>query len=1062
MRVGILGPLHVEVADRCIEIGGDRLRVFLARLAMEAGRVVSVEELSDALWPDDKPNEPSNALHSLVSRLRKTLRHDPSLRKAPGGYVLDIPPENVDLLRFERLVKEGRGALGAGDARAAADTLRQALALWRGNAMESVARNEFTQATATRLGELRLAAIEQRVEADLAVDGAHAGMVAELEELIVAHPLRENLRVLLMKALHSSGRHAEALAAHEEFRTLLSDELGAHPGPALQAVHLAVLRHEALLPAPSTAQRHVAPPAGGNVRTPLSSFVGREMELAVVREALSKERLVTLVGPGGAGKTRLACQFAVEVSETYPGGIWLVELAPVTDAADVVHTVADTLDLHEGGGGSHNAVSLAEALPATDTLIVLDNCEHLIDAIASFTEELLSRTRRVRVLATSREPLRIDGEILCRVDPLALPEPGASTAGALRSPSVRLFAERAAAVRPGFALSDDNVALVTEICTHLDGLPLAIELAAARLRSMSLAELAKRLTDRFVLLTSGSRTALPRHRTLRAIFAWSWDLLTDEERHLAQRLAVFPGTITPESAMAVYAPPGPGLAEEALLPPALEVLSALVDKSLLQMTEGPETRYRMLETIREYGLERLAAEGDLTRARAWHAAHFRTLAERTEPMTRGVGQLEGIRILAAEHDNLVAAFHYARESGDAETVLRMAAALGYFWTVKRNHAEAAGRLRQALEVRGPAPRRARTDATAFYLLNCLLSGDSPPRDVDALCARARPEHAPERDSLFQIIEVCRAWAADNAGEGVARIDRFPSPTDPWTRAVLRLLRACLHSSDGEMTSARRDLGAAERGFRQAEDRWGRAVALSLLAHTHAMGGNLDGAIADMTESVRLLAELGSDAATERIWLAEMRAQQGDTTGARALLYEIADQDGRAPTRHAAYARMILGDVARWEGDLEQAAAEYRAAHAQLAASALAHPQLRAMLCTSLAWLALDLSDLEAVERHLTDAREWSVQAPDLAISAGVTVGTAALRARQGAVTAGAELLGLAHALRGAADPGHPDVARLTRKLRGELGEAGFAQAYARGRADCPPRLAPGGGDGTAR
>lgn len=548
----------------------------LIRLALDAGRTVTADLLSHALWPEEGPTDRANALQSLVSRLRQTLPGTPVVRSDPGGYRLELPPEAVDALRFERLAREGRRALRDRQAGIAARRLREALGLWRGEALADVAEAPFAAAAVVRLSELRLGAIEDRIEAELQSAPEHSHLVAELEELAALHPLRERLRVLLVKALHADGRQAEALTAYEEFRRLLADELGADPGPELQDAHLAALRGEkAPEPASSTRPR-------GNLRVALTSFVGRAEEQARIRKQLKEGRLVTLVGPGGAGKTRLATTFAATIADGVPGGAWLVELAPVTDPADVTQAVVGALGLREVGWldtptASRDPLSrLVEALSAVETLIVLDNCEHVIDGTARLVDDLLGRCPRLRVLATSREPLGILGEALCPVPPLGLPEPGASADEAPAYPAARLFADRAAAAQPDFSITDDNVAAVSEICRRLDGLPLAIELATARLSSLPVEEVAARLGDRFRLLTGGSRTVLPRHQTLRAAVGWSWDLLDDDERGVAERLAVFPATISPEAAGQVCA------VSPSAFPTVLDALAALADKSLLQ------------------------------------------------------------------------------------------------------------------------------------------------------------------------------------------------------------------------------------------------------------------------------------------------------------------------------------------------------------------------------------------------------------------------------------------------------------------------------------------------
>ena len=570
MVVGVLGPLEVQLDGRPVAVGGGRLRALLACLALESGRPVSTGRLVDALWEEDLPADQVHALQSLVSRLRRALGNGSLVAPAPGGYRLDV---EVDADHFERLVADARASA---DPERKGELLREALALWRGPALADLVDYRFAAAAAARLQDLKLAALADRVAADLAL-GHGDRLVGELEALCAEHPLHERLAAQLIAALSASGRQADALATYERVRLLLSEELGVPPGAELQAAHMAVLQGEQ------------APRRRSNLSAPVTSFVGREREIGQLGELLEHARLVTLLGPGGAGKTRLAREAVAGWVDRVADGVWMVELAPVTAEVDIVPAVLGALGLREA--------VLREALVARDglgrlldvlgdreTILVLDNCEHLIAGVAELADRLLAGCPGLRLVATSREALAISGERLVAVPPLE------------QTPAQELFADRASAALPGFVMDDYG----KEICRRLDGLPLALELAAARLRTLPVRELAQRLDDRFRLLTGGSRTALPRHRTLRAVVDWSWDLLDEPERRLARRLAVFSAGATVESASAV---------DET---DALDGLAALVERSLLQVVPDSEpTRYRMLETLREYGLEKLEEAGEL-------------------------------------------------------------------------------------------------------------------------------------------------------------------------------------------------------------------------------------------------------------------------------------------------------------------------------------------------------------------------------------------------------------------------------------------------------------------
>jgi predicted ATPase/DNA-binding SARP family transcriptional activator len=1038
VQVGILGPLVVLDDGRVADIGGPRLRALLIRLALDAGHLVTTDTLASALWPEGGPIDPVNAVQTLVSRLRRALPRREALRPGPGGYRLDLPRDAVDALQFEHLARAGRLALRRGEPGVAARQLREALALWRGEALAEVAEVPFAAAAAVRLDELRLAATEDRLEADLQTLHERSHLVAELRELTATHPLRERLRHLLLRALVADGRSAEALAAYEEFRRLLAEELGASPGPELQRAHLALLRGEEMLPRPAGGRPR------GNLRAALTSFVGRAEERARIAAQLGAGRLVTLVGPGGAGKTRLATTVAADIANDLPGGAWLVELAPVTDPDDVVGAAVAALGHRDAGLPDAPSASrepqdrLVEALSAAETLLVLDNCEHLLDATARLAEDLLGRCRRLRVIATSREPLGILGEALSPVPPLSVPEPSATVAEALASPAVRLFADRAAAARPDFAVTASNVTAVAAICRRLDGLPLAIELAAARLRTLPVEQVAARLDDRFRLLTGGSRTALPRHRTLRAAVDWSWSLLGDEERLLLERLAVFPAAVSPEAAASVGASA-----------PALpDTLAALVDRSLLHLVEGREPRYRMLETIREYALERLAESGEVAEARRAHADHFRRLAEAAEPHLRGPGQVPWIGTLITERENLLAAFHLATDLRDADAAVRMGAALGLAWTIRDGHAEAADRLRLALDLGGPSPPAARTTATALYLFNAVLSGGHATAlpALDELRARLQDVLPDDAGPASVLIEPAMALLADDAARGLAAVDRALSHPDPWTRAMLRLLRALLVGNAGDMDELGRELVGAVAAFREAGERWGLAASLTYLGAVRSMLGDFDGAVAVLEEAVRLLRELdpGDDAITQRVWIADAHRLNGDVERARAGLLDIVMPGAGTPPRHLVLARLTLAGLARQEGDLEEAARQYAAARDDLDGMPFSDPVSATLLLIGMGQLAVAGGDLASAQRHLEKAFAMASEAPDLPLVAMVGVGVARLTLRRGVAREAAEVLGAAHALRGAPDAFNPDVALLIGDLRSELGERDHDSAYAAG------------------
>ncbi|MFD2764832.1 AfsR/SARP family transcriptional regulator [Micromonospora eburnea] len=1071
MQVGILGPLVVAADGRQVEIGGARLRRLLILLALEVGRTVTVEALTEALWAETAPSDPTNAVQSLVSRLRRALPVTSALHSAHGGYRLALPREAVDAYRFERLAREGQRALRAGDPATATTRLDEALSLWRGPALADATDARYAAAAAARLEELRLSALEDRAEADL-VAGRGDQLVAELEELAARHPLRERIRALLMSALYGTGRQAEALRSYEEFRARLAEELGVDPSPRVRDLHVAMLRGDFALPtaaAPSSAAgpgsatvpgaapagpppapvaaRPVVPP--GNLRAPLTTFVGRDGELRRLSDQLRDGRLVTLVGPGGAGKTRLASTLAGSLAATHPGGAWLVELAAVTDPDDVPQVIVRALGLREAGlldGPAPRGVleQLVEAFSVAPTLLVLDNCEHLVDAAAQLVDELLGRCPELRIVATSREPLGIVGETLCPVPPLALPLPEAARAEAVESPAVQLFVNRASAVRPGFVVTDANVGAVVEICRRLDGLPLAIELAAARTRTLPVEELAVRLSDRFRLLTGGSRTATPRHRTLRAVVAWSWDLLEEDERRLAQRLAVFPGAITPQSAARLCALP------PAVKPAALDLLAALVDKSLLQRLDGPRPRYRMLETIREYGLEWLAEEGEVAAARQAHAEYFLQLSEEAEPRLRGPEQVTWLPLLTAERENLLAAFHFACDTGDAAVAVRLAAALSPLWTVQSNHAEAAAWLRAVLELPGEAPPPARRVATAAYLFNTVLSGGRVGNEVpiDTLLARLPGPGGSDDHPVAALLDPALAFLREDTAAGRAAIDRLRDHPDQWARGALMLLSALLHGQDGDTDAMHADLTRAAAAFRETGDRWGLSMALTFETHVQLVLGDFSAAMTAAEEARTLLHTLdpADDAALQRVMLAVALIWHGDLARARDELRALVAPAARpVAARYLVLAHIWLGHLARYDGALDEAAREYDRARVDLDRLTFDAAVYRAMhLCAS-AQLAVAREAQETAWEHLAAAFAIATELGYAPVLAEIGVAAAAACLTRGEAELAAELLGAASALHRGPDSFHPDATELGRRLAEALGGDAHAVAVERGR-----------------
>ncbi|HEY3542931.1 MAG TPA: BTAD domain-containing putative transcriptional regulator [Gaiellaceae bacterium] len=661
LEVRLLGSVEALADGRALSIGGPKQRALLALLALEPGRPVTAAQLCEELWHGAPPARADATLRSYISRLRRTLGCDRVEAKA-GGYALHA--DSLDAHRFERLLQQGRDELARGAAGLAAERLHAALALWRGRALADVGAGGVLAAEARRLDELRVACLEERIEADLAL-ARHEALVAELRALVEDEPLRERFWRQLAVALYRSGRQAEALAAYGEARHLLDTELGLEPSAELRELERAILRQEVETVRPAQA-RH-------NLPAPVTSFVGRDRELAEVESLLREHRLVTLTGMGGAGKTRLALEAAWRQLDAWSGGVWLVDLTALSDPRLVVPTVAAAIGVLDDSQHDVAEALLAHARPL-ELLLLLDNCEHLVEACADVARALLRGCPTVRILATSRVPLKLPAERDYALDPLEPPL------------AVRLFLERAAAVRRDLPSGDDVLETATAICDDLDGLPLAIELAAARAKALSLSEIAARLDDRFRFLRAWQRVADHRHRTLETTMDWSYGLLDAEERQLLRRLAVFAGGADLDAVAAVCVDDG---GED-----AAEVVGRLVDASLVRAVGEPR-RYLLLETVREYARSKLDDESILRR----HAEHYLRVAEHTNLALDALGHgPPRPEIALREQHNFRAALDWAAAE-DVELGLRLALSLENFW-ITQALAEGARRFEQLLERAG--------------------------------------------------------------------------------------------------------------------------------------------------------------------------------------------------------------------------------------------------------------------------------------------------------------------------------------------------------------------------
>ncbi|MFI0593133.1 AfsR/SARP family transcriptional regulator [Streptomyces griseus] len=909
MRFGVLGPLVVGDGEgRDITVPERKVRALLADLLVHDGGPVSADRLVHDLWGDAPPGRPSGALQAKVSQLRRVLGRDRVVRQPPGYRLrLERGTDEVDADRFQALVTEARPVR---DPRARAALLTEALGLWRGPAYADFADAPFAREVAQRLAEQRLSVLEEQAEARWEA-GDRVLLAGELADLVARHPLRERLRAVQMRALYSAGRQSEALATYDDLRGRLAEELGVDPGPELGALRLAVLRQDPelmrgaaapalqgshaarLSPAPQGAhaarlspapqgshaarpspapQRPQAPrvphaswvphPPQGNLPLPLTPLVGRRPALARLSELLAGQRLVTLTGPGGVGKTRLAVAAATAESDRAatdgPGdGVWFVEFAGVRTGttADLAEIVAATLGIRDaapsdapgaGAGARSLPHRLAAALRDRRTLLVLDNCEHVVDAAAGLAELLLRTAPGLRVLATGQEPLGLAGEAVFLVEPLPPAE------------AARLFVERAGASAPGFPRDPDGPerAAVAEICRRLDGIPLALELAATRVRALGVRELAARLGDRFRVLTTGQRGAPARQQTLRAVIDWSWELLGEPERIVLRRLAVHRDGCDLAAAEAVCA--GDGVAREDVP----DLVGRLVDRSLVVVVNGPDgPRYRLLESVAAYATEQLHATEGLAGVRDRHFRHYLAFAVRAEPHLRGAEQRPWLDRLDADAANLRAALDEAVRraptapgaAGAADEAVRSATALAWWWLLRGRLTEARRSLDAVLSA-VPGEATGTAELALLHRAFALLTGDTGGTSEPA--AEADPESGPEADpeSGSRPGPGPEAGSESSAAAGiVAAAEAVP---DPVRRA--RALWLCAYglfsaggTAGGEALNAR-----ALALFATADDSWGTAAALGLRSALALVGGDLDGIGRDGRRSAVLFRELG--------------------------------------------------------------------------------------------------------------------------------------------------------------------------------------------------------------
>ena len=980
----LFGELEAVAEGVPVLVRGAKQRALLALLALQRGRPVSADRLIDVLWGDGQASNPANALQAQIGQLRRTFGAA-AILTSEAGYALAVGPDDVDVVRFGQLVAEGRRLAGDGEAALASAALGEALGLRRGEPLAEFADAGFADAERAHLDELTLVAVEARAGADLML-GRHGELAGELEAQCRQHPLRERLWELLILALYRAGRQAEALRAYTEVRDRLVDELGIDPGPALRELQTRILAQDpSLAPASPAPVPAAAPPSSaGNLRARLSRFVGRDAELRQLCEAVRSSRLVTLTGPGGTGKTRLAVEAAAAVREEHRDGAWLVELAGVVEPDGVAPAAAAAL-----GAG---AAALPGAQPAGSTtelivrylagrslVVVLDNCEHVISEAAALADTLAGAVPGLRLIATSREPLGVPGEVLVPVGGLA---PLAA---------VELFVDRARAVRPGFLPDGPAGDVIEDICRRLDGLPLAVELAAARLRALPLATLAERLDDRFRLLSQGARTALPRQQTLRAVVDWSYDLLFEDERRLFSRLATFTGGCGLTAAEAICAD------EQVPADEILDVLGRLVDKSLVVAPgDGDEARFSQLQTLWQYGRDRLTESGEAGAMRARHGAYYRQLAEQAHQGLRGAAGPIWRDRLVAESGNLRAALDWYIATGDADGALSLASGMAWLWFINGDFLEGARWLGDALGAEGP--RRPEVEATAHVWRGYCVGMSTHPAAGVIECEEAvavlRTSH--DRVRLAEALVVCAtvlgfAHHFDRSLEalGEAR-DQLEPAGHGWLLAAHDLIVAWNLLSLGRLEDAEPVARSSLERFDAQEEVLVVVSPLNALASIAEARGDLEAASAAYEALVERCRATGQPIQVpfSLVALAALRARQGDDAAADGLYAEAIDcsfspwLSADAMVGQAAVARR-RGDLPRSRALLDAAAGHYR--HIDLPAGP---PRVLA----GLAWWALATEHLQDAAVFAADAAEGASASGDPATQLLAETAVAAVKA----------------------------------------------------------------------
>ncbi|NMN95311.1 BTAD domain-containing putative transcriptional regulator [Antrihabitans stalactiti] len=1003
MRFGILGPLAVWTdAGEPVVVPGTKVRALLADLLINVGQPVSADRLVHDIWSDDPPGNAAGTLSAKASQLRRALDDaEPGARvlvvSPPPGYRLDVAPETVDAHRFSSLTAAARAT---DDPQRAVAALTEALALWRGSALADFRDDEFAGPTIARFEEQRLTAYEDLAHARLEL-GEHTAIAGELADLVAEHPLRERLRASHIRALYGAGRQHDALASYEQLRAALADELGLDPSAELVALQRDILAQAPSLTT-SAPKVHVRRRIS-NLPSKATPLIGRADAVRQVLSALDGNRLLTLTGPGGVGKTRLALTVATEALSQFADGVWLVELAGFAKAtvADLAGAVAATLEIRDTGESADAAAHLAATIAERSMLLVLDNCEHVLDAAAELAEQLLDTAPHLHVLSTSREPLGVPSERLWNVDVLEL------------SSAVELFVARAESAAPGFELDDDTTEAISILCRRLDGIPLALELAATRVRALGVHEMVARLNDRFRLLSTGHRGRPPRQQTLIALIDWSWQLLTPAEQTVLSRLSVFADGCTLEAAESICASTEVDRADVA------DLLVRLVDRSLVvALHTGKSSRYRLLESVAAFCLDRLSDSGALRPTLERHAAYYVDFAERAAPELFGAGQVHWLRLLDAEVPNMRRVLDDAVRDRNGTAALRLANSLAWFWFLRGRLGEGRRYLDAAIRIDSDADPALRASASAWAAGFAFTQGDADDREGLCNSVLAQFSDPPARARAEWFL----GFSGLDLGEFEASVElvdqaltTFVDIGDRWGIAAVHLVKAVSAHIVADVVALEESAKISEQIFDSLGDRWGQLQATAWLGGLAELRADFDEAIIAHTRGLAIAQELElwQNVSVSLSWLGWVAMQQGDFVAAQEYCAEglrLAAEQGAVSAR--IMASMGLGLAARRAGDVARAEEILHGILDMAPGDSASEPQaFRPVILCELGFIHEQRGEVDAAFALHIEAYEAAISLAAPRDLAYALVGLAGASAFGGQFEPAARLLGAAEAVR---------------------------------------------------